>query len=818
MATANIVQTNFTAGEISPTMFGRVDVERYKNGVETMRNCLPLIQGGVKSAPMLRYVASAKYSNRICRLIRFSFSKTEANMLEFGHQYIRFFNQDRTRVLVTGTPYEISTVFSESELREVEYLGGADTIFFFHQSHRTQRLRRFANDNWVIDNAPFDPEPFDEQGIKPAVTLTLSAATVGAGRTATAGAAAFLAADIGRRIIYNGGSALITGYSSTTAVTVTIETAFASASIASSVWTLDRSPQAVLNPSARGSIGETITLTLSTGVIYGDRFTLDAATFDNVAVPPQIDFSTITDSGMNTGDTVRIEGCEPIEYNGTYEIVADSGANFSVNYAPDPGSITVFGTAQKVVTSSTVAGWRSDDVGKFISINGGLVKITGYTSTSQVSAIILQALSSDAGAQAGAWKLMSSVWNDANGYPRCGTFFQQSLVVGGSPGLPHTIAKSQTKQYLNFELGLADTDAFLYTLDATEFDPILHLDRVKDQVIALTSGSEYTLTGGVESPFTPTNAQMQNPTDYGCNDVKPVRIGNELMYFNRSGKKLRAMGYRFDNDSFSSPDMTKLSEHITGDGIIDSAYQQEPNSILWNVREDGVLATLSIDREEGVLGWAQQTTDGEFESVEVIPNTSGDDETWCVVKRTIGGSDVRYIEVYDDAVPYGLHSAISGSVGGAGQTTWTGISHLNGETVEIIADGIAIGQEVVSGGSITLNRAANEVYIGLPARAYIKTLNPDLITSAGSAQGNNMRISKCTLRLLDTVCANLNGQYFDFRRFGSELLDQAAPSFTGDVDLTSLGWGKREYNEIEQANALPFHLLAIIMKLTVNNE
>ena len=227
---ADIVQTNFTAGEVSPRMLGRVDIERYKNGVQEMRNCKPLIHGGAKTLEMIRYNATAKNADRLCILMRFKFSRTEANILEIGHQYIRFFNADRTQVMDGGSPYEITTIYSESELRELEFAAAADTILIFHQDHPVQRLRRFANDYWVIDDAPFDPQPFSEMGHKPATTLTLSAATVGSGRTFTAGAAAFLAADVGRRITYNGGVALITGYTSTTVVTCTIETAFESTS------------------------------------------------------------------------------------------------------------------------------------------------------------------------------------------------------------------------------------------------------------------------------------------------------------------------------------------------------------------------------------------------------------------------------------------------------------------------------------------------------------------------------------------------------------------------------------------------------------
>lgn len=813
MTSVTIVQTNFTAGEVSPRMLGRVDVERYKNGAAVIQNGLPLIHGGVKNTPMLRFNAEAKYGNRKCRLIRFEFSKTEANMLEFGHEYIRFFNQDRTQVMSGPTPYEIASPYQESELFEIEYIGGADTVFLFHENHPVQRLRRFSNTFWALDEAPFDPQPFIEQGHRPAAALTLSAATVGSGRTFTAGASAFLPADVGRRITYQAGLALITAYTSATEVTATIEAAFSGTSIASGAWALEGSPVAILTPSKNGELGETIDLTLTTGVLYGPRLTIDSASWS----ADQITFVTLLAHDVDTGDIVRIEGCEPFPYNGTYEAdnTAVSSTEFLVSYAPNPGGITVKGTVQKVLESTTVNGWRSTDVGSFVSVNGGLIEITGYSSGSTISGLVRQLMTADVSAQAGAWSLKQGIWNEANGYPRSGTFFQQRLCVGGTPSYPHSIANSRIGEYLNFEFGLNDDDAFMYTLDVAEYDPILHLAKSKNQIIALTAGNEFTVGGGIESPMTPSNTQVDNPSDYGCNDVRPIRVGNELVFVNRTGRKFRAIGYRLEQDSFGSTDLTKLSEHITEGGIVDLAYQQEPESIVWGIRADGVMVTMSIDRDEGVIAWARQTTDGEFESVESIPGADGADEVWVSVKRTIDGEVVRYIESYDAGAPYGLHSAISGT-SEPGTDVWDGLDHLEGETVDIVADGVVMDSQVVVGGEVTLVRDAHEVFIGLPSRAYIKTLNPELITQTGSAQGNNIRIAKCTLRMMESVCVDIDGQYVDLRQMGSELLDQAAPTFTGDIDVSTLGWYRNGFVEIEQSNALPFHVLAVILKVSVN--
>lgn len=726
MAGINVVQTNFTAGELSPRMMGRVDVERYKNGAEILENVLPLIHGGVRSMPALMYVAAAKYANRKCRLLRFEFSKTESAILEFGHQYIRFFNADMTQVMVVGTPYEIATSYTEDELFEIEYVGGADTILLFHENHPVQRLRRFDTDYWSIEAAPFDPPPFAEVGSFPGTTLSLSDPSVGTGRTFTGSAGTFRNADVGRRIVAQGGTALITAYVSDGEVTCTIETEFSSLAYAANSFKISDSPRTTCTPSAAGTVGTSINLTLA------------------------------------------------------------------------------------------AAGWRIADVGSHVEINGGLIELHTYTSSTVMAGTVVYEMTSAVAAQSGAWRVMSSAWTATLGYPRCGTFYQQRLIVAGSPEFPRTIWASKTGNYLNFELGVDDDTALSYELDSSEYDPILHLAKLRYSLLALTSGNEFTLTGGVEKPITPTNLQVDNSTNFGCNDVKPVRVGTELLFVSRTGKKLRAMGYNFEQDAFASPDLSKLSEHITGDGLVDLAYQQEAESVLWAVRTDGVLVSMTIDREEGVMAWARHTTDGLFESVATVPTSSGTDAVWVSVQRTIDGSTVRYIEAWDAAVNYSMHSAVNVSLLPATDTI-IGLDHLEGETVDVIADGVVFDQQVVTSGSITLPREVTSYTVGLPSRGYIKTLPPEMLTQQGSAQGANMRIGKIIARVLDTQCITLDDQYRDLREFGDSLLDVPAPTFTGDIDVTSLGWKKRAFVEIEQSNPLPMHVLAIIMKLTVNN-
>lgn len=721
MARFSLIQTNFTAGELSPRMYGRVDISRYQNGAMLMENCWPVVHGGAMRRYGTLHSGAAKYADRESVLVPYVFNTQQAYMCEFGDLYVRIWFPDGT---FSGV--ELASPYTLAMLRQFEYVQGADTMFIFHNGVPINRLRRITNTQWSLAPAPFVTKPFDERGIDFATSMTLSAATVGTGRTLTSAATAFLASDVGREVWAGPGVAKITACTSATVVTVEVLNAFPSTNNAT--WSLKGSPQTPNTLSAFSPVGATVTMTL------------------------------------------------------------------------------------------TADGWRPSDVGKFVKINSGLMEITAFTDAKVVSALIRVAATSITAAPANAWTLESSVWNDTDGYPGTGTLFEQRLHVGGSPNFPQTIWESKTGESLNFELGTKDDDATSFTVSSDQINPILHLAQVKT-LVALTYGGEFTITGGIEKPITPTNIQVKNQSVYGCNRVRPVRIGNELYFVQRAGRKLRAMAYKYDSDAYGSPDMSVLSEHITESGIISMAYQQEPESILFMPRADGVMATMTVDRDQDVIGWARQTTDGAYESVASIP-VEGGDQIWAVVRRVINGQTVRHIERFVEGCQVDDGIAAT-SVGG--QATWSGLGHLEGKTVDIVADGVVMEQQVVAGGQITLPRSAFDVQIGLPFVTRVKTLTPEVQGGTGTAQGNSMRIGEITLRFLNTTGCKVKGsggidQTISFRNLGEDVLDQPPPNFSGVKRLENLGWERGEAQlEIIQDQPLPFHLLSVIKKMTLND-
>lgn len=805
MPKVTTVNTNFSAGELSLRMYGRTDVARYANGAKVIENGLCMIHGGIMRRWGTVFEASAKFPAKRARLIPFIFNRDQAYVLEFGHLYMRVFKPEG-QVLTTGPAiYEIVTPYTEAMLSALDYTQGSDTMFMWSQSVYPQRLRRFADDNWQLEAVPFNPAPFDEIGFRPAVTLTLSAATVGSGRTLTAGAATFLPTDVGRQVWAGTGIATITGYTDTTHAAADISTAFNATSYASTEWQMRGSPQADVTPSADTPVGATITLTLGVAGLEASKAITGLSWLVGVVTV------TIAAHGYSTGNTIAISACSPAEYNGTYSITVIDANTFTYALAIDPGAAVTLGTAARSSAGAN-DGWRAADVGKYVSINSGLVRVTNFISTTVVQAEIVQALTTAVTAVANSWTLNDFVWNAYDGYPSTGTLYEQRLVAAGSPSYPQTIWGSAIGGYFDFLLGTADDEAFSFTVSSDQVNPIAYLSAMS-ALVALTYGGEFTVQGGVEKPITPTNVQVRPRSNNGCARVRPVRVKNEELFVQRAGKRVRALAYNTTDGEWKSPDISVLAQHIVDEILVDISFQQEPEPLLWCVRADGVMAVATFDRDQDVVAWTRHTTVGTFESVATIP-VDGGEQTWVIVNRTISGATVRYIERFDQDIR--TDSAITGTHP-TGAKIWAGLGHLEGKTVAIIADGASMPRQVVTGGQITLTRNALAVEIGLPYKVRVELLPPEVGGPLGSSQAAAMDVGEVFVRVLETIGCTINDQVISFRQFGAGILDTPLQPYTGLKKVENLGWEEGDTTVvIEHDDPLPFHLLGVVRKFTFN--
>ena len=819
MPVINTIQTNFTRGVLSPLTRGLVDATAWNRGAKEINNGIPLKSGGVLRRNGLRKVAEAGDSNRLVILIPYVFSESQAYILEFGHEYIRVYH-DNEPVLYGGDPYQIASPYTEAHLVDLEWHHQGDTLFLLHKEVPPHRLQRFANDLWRIEQIVFNPAPYAEIGHRLNAALTLSSASVGTGVTVNATSSVFLESDVGRYLISGAGRALVTAFVDSGEVTVTIEADFVGTSIDPLLGRLLGSPQGALTISdapADVNIGAEVELTSSTYNPDGEKVISHLSGVDGGGGTTTLVTATCIAHGYSTSDVVNISGYDIIglpspPVNGSFTITVVDADHFTYTLTglyefdePDNG------TCQR--TSGTGAAldlFRAEDVGSFVLINSGLVRITRFDDAKKAVGILHRMHTSDIAARPNAWILSQAAWNAQDGYPRTGTTYKQRLVLAGSTSYPHTVWGSATGEAHNFELWVNDDDAFSFTLSSDEINPIRHLASHR-ALLVFTEGAVFSVQGGVEKPISPTNANVTEQANYGANGVKPTRVGNEILYCQRGGTRVRAVAYRFETDSFAAPDMSWIADHLLPDGVVSVAYQQEPHTVLWCVTAEGSLVSLTLDRDSDTVAWAEHSTDGEVESVACIPDGAVD-ALWAVVRRTVNRVPIRFIERMSPEVA--TDCAIASS--GAASLTWA-CPHLENKEVDVIGDGMYHGRFVVDDGYVTLAHPAESVEIGLHFDTRVVTLTPQ-IEAPSTPHGAALRTSEVTLRFHETVGATVNGREIPFREFGEADLDDPIPLFTGDVHLEKLGWTKGvDELTIEQPVPLPWHLLAVIRKLQWND-
>ncbi|WP_050465101.1 hypothetical protein [Herbaspirillum autotrophicum] len=460
----------------------------------------------------------------------------------------------------------------------------------------------------------------------------------------------------------------------------------------------------------------------------------------------------------------------------------------------------------------SVAGWRADDVGKYVSLNSGLVKITAYNSPTSVTGVVLTEVTTAVAAPPSAWELQANSWNAVRGFPRAVTINKQRLYFANTFAYPQTVWGSIIRGYLSFQIGVADDDAFAFELDGASNSPIVHLAPSR-KMLVLTESDEMSLTGGQDKAITPTNIDKNDESSAGCSPVRPIKVGNELLFCSADGLKVHAMGYRYDIDGFPAPDRTVFAEHITATGLREFSFEKK-DSTLYAVRNDGVMAVCAYDIDQEVIGWGRWLTQGNWESVSTIPTATAED-TYVIVSRKIGGVTKRYLEVFDRDVL--LDSCVVGS-DPAGKTVWSGLAHLEGKTVHVRGDGAYMGEHTVTAGAVTLSQAARNVQIGLGYKAVIELLQPELGSQGTTAQGNPVSVASVIIRVLDTQAAVVNGTPVEFRKFDTNVLDLPPPTVEGDFATMTLSDEIYKTQQlIEQPYPAPFHVLDVIRKVTIND-
>jgi hypothetical protein len=672
--------TDFSAGEWSPRLEGRVDLEKYPRSARTVENFLLLHSGAAQRRPGLRFVAPAKFPAQFARLIPFVYSRSQAYVLELGDGYGRVFTH--TAALTSaGAPVEFATPYSgEAVLRGLKFIQSADTLYLTHEAFPPAVIERVTPTIFRYRVLEFQPGPTEEIGEQGAHPLT-PAAVSGAAVTLTVPTPYWYTSDVGRGIEVIGGPsvgalAVILSLTSPTQVVAEILEPFAStAAIPVGLWRLTDSPQAILTPTVpvatrvgTGSItpsavtGGSITITNSTPWLGTDVGQLIIVlTGASAGARAQL-------LAVNAG-TPTVATAQVLAAFANTAAIAAAAWQFSEPINPNPPPV-----GAPITLLLDRDGWRASDVGRTVRIAGGEIEVTALVNVRTATGAVRSELAVLAAQGVGAWTLEDPAWSPALGYPTCCTFLGDRFWL--ARGID--VWGSRVGDYYNFASGTLDDDAITFALNTDQQNDIRWMVGLKKLMIG-TIGGEFAAYGN-QGPLTPTNIQVDPETAHGSAiNVSPLRVGSVVLFANAAQRGVRQLVYAYDIDSFVADDLLLLADHITTPvrvgtemddrRILEMAYQKSPYSIVWTVRADGLLAALTYLREQNVFSWARHitgtpwldnrgqqvpaSTDGAVETVAVIPHPDADrEQVWVIVRRTVDGTLRRYVETLDDTGVY----------------------------------------------------------------------------------------------------------------------------------------------------------------------
>jgi hypothetical protein len=391
-------------------------------------------------------------------------------------------------------------------------------------------------------------------------------------------------------------------------------------------------------------------------------------------------------------------------------------------------------------------------------------------------------------------------FSSARGYPRSVAMHEQRLCFGGTSSQPNTIWCSQIDNFENFKTGVTASDAVQFTLAASEGNRINWMYS-QSQLLIGTSGDEWTIGSADSSAsLSATNVQASRQSSYGSKYMRAALVNDVLLFVQRNGRKVRELVYELNKDGWVAPDLTLLAEHITNGEIVEVAYQQQPDAVLWCVRGDGTLIAMTYERDQKVVGWHRHVIadNADVESVATIYGNGTEDEVWMVVKRTVSGQTYRTIERFpllwrkhlDDqtAASWRYLDGWSKIDAGAAGRSISGLDRFNGKTVTVMQDGQAPVTRTVASGSITVPTAAAG-YVGLPYTSTLTPMKLDMDLEDGSSQGRKKRIHKIIARLYKSRGGEIstnNGQWYalaDTLSTGDQKMILAG-AFGIDADVT----------------------------------
>ena len=839
-------QNRLNAGELSPLLGERSDLDKYANGLSHLENWIVLPYGGIYRRPGTRFLVETKNSGK-ARLFRFDFSTEDSFQIEIGGQYARFIKGREQVKTGAGGVYEIATPWLDHELRQIQFVQLNDVLYLTHPKHAPRRLSRLADTNWTIAELFADDDEIRTGLVYPPfLSRNADETTVQVKTGEFPDWAASTAYVIGSKVNVEG---LL--YIATTAHT---SSADFNDDLHRFSAGLPQTPLSYWRNVGYDSAGETydsVTMT-SSAPVWDDGVNaalIPAGSFMEVAFKRpssiiSVDFGTTSVDADGDGRneyysdiltgvfgayTVRTYGI----WNATLKLQRsyDAGQSWEILAMFDSQSDRNVDSEGRETRGNAwyrleVEEWTaSSPAGSYtaratLTVEdaevAGVVKVESVASQTEATVKVLNILyGGDATEE---WR--SGAWNSNQGYPRALAVHELRLYFGGTEREAQRTWGSAIDNFEWFKPGGTEDSDSVSHLFASGNQNRIEWMVSQNKLLVGTSGAEWTFgSSRDDEPITPGNPVAKDHSAKGSKHIQAIAMDDVVMFVQRSGRKVREFRYSFEEDGHVSGDVTRLAEHITSGEILEWTYQRQRDQILWAVTGNGKLIGLTYERMDDVTGWHQHTTDGEFESVSSNYGTTENDELWLVVKRTIDGVEKRYIEYFDpetwnyektdagksgyvyvdSAVSFGVPVTFEGDsvifngdqvIWGAAGGSTIQAAHLVNKRVTVLADGAAHPDLYVSdAGTITLETSVNQGVAGLPFTSKVRPMRLVTPGPSGTSRGREKKAHELVFwfhqSLGGEISANASEQGGPISfKYDPLLFKGDATTFGADIPLT----------------------------------
>jgi hypothetical protein len=423
-------------------------------------------------------------------------------------------------------------------------------------------------------------------------------------------------------------------------------------------------------------------------------------------------------------------------------------------------------------------------------------------------------------------------WSDRNGWPNAVTFFDGRLWWGRGD---ITYGSASDAFDLFGDEIEGDSAPVIRSIGSTTTEGILWLLGLQ-RLAAGTSTAEISIrASSFDEPITPTNFVPRNASTRGSADIAAVPVDSEAIFVQRSGDRAYRFAFSADKNDYFAFDLTELNRDILSGGVKKIAVQRHPDTRIWWLLNSGEMRCLVLELDQQVVAWTRVVTDGTFDDFDILPSDD-EDRLFGIVKRTVDGNTVRYIE---EMAPLsqaegGANNAMADSfisgTNGPASTTITGLSHLEGEQVVVWADGAVLHDQdsmlTVSGGAITVSTAVTNYMVGLPYIGRWRSTKLAYGSALGTALTQRKRVSHLSL-VMQNVGWNgirLGREFTDMTKLRHELrgrtlaTNEVLAEYDYDASQFNGGWDSDSRVSVEMRAPYPATLAAMVISMKTNDQ